>query len=80
MAQREPVARIEVSLPMDRQECAINGLAAYPAFETAKAKNRGSSRSSASLCELSHGRPVRSVIRSCFERVTRTFLAGEVIK
>jgi hypothetical protein len=25
MAQREPVARIEVSLPMDRQECAISG-------------------------------------------------------
>jgi hypothetical protein len=38
MAQPEPIARIDASLPMDRQECAINGLAAYPDFGTAEAK------------------------------------------
>ena len=32
------VARIEASLRMDGQKCAINGLAAYPDFATAEAK------------------------------------------
>jgi hypothetical protein len=44
MAQHEAVARDQGALLADGQDCAINGLAAYPAFETAKAKNRGSSQ------------------------------------
>jgi hypothetical protein len=57
MAQREPVARIEVSLPMDRQECANCGLMhrsitpTWPALRLIRL-----------VCSRSDGRRIREIV------------------
>jgi hypothetical protein len=47
MAQREPVARIEASLPMDGQECARSGPSMPAPLTTASVPHDASSSSSA---------------------------------